>query len=105
MNFLRHHPLLFAVPLFAAACAPTPPPTDEIPETRIQRQMIGLLEKFDRWDYNGDGQLTLDELDEAAKISGIPAQDILGFYDANGDGGITLREAQAAYSRRVKRAR
>lgn len=64
--------------------------------------MIGLLEKFDRWDYNGDGRLTLGELGEASSISGIPPQDILAFYDTNKDGAITLIEAQAAYQRRVE---
>jgi hypothetical protein len=95
-----HPPLLpIALFLFLAGC--TSPQSDRIPESRIERQMVGLLEKFDRWDYNGDGKLTLDELDEASKISGIPAEDILKFYDTDQDGAITLREAQAAYNRRV----
>jgi len=87
--------------LALGSCADTSA-TDRIPESRIERQMIGLLEKFDRWDYNGDGRLTIDELDEAAKTSGIPAKDILDFYDTNKDGAITLHEAQAAYQRRVE---
>lgn len=91
-----------AVPLFAAACAA--PSTDVIPETRTQRQMIGLLEKFDRWDYNGDGRLTRDELAPATKLSGVPAAEILEFYDTNGDGGITLLEAQAGYRRRIQQS-
>ncbi|MFU8892774.1 MAG: hypothetical protein ACNA8L_04010 [Luteolibacter sp.] len=94
---------VFSITLAALAvisCAS--PSTDRIPETRIERQMIGLLEKFDRWDYNGDGRLTLDELGEASQASGIPAQDILAFYDTNQDGGISLAEAQAAYQRRVE---
>jgi len=78
------------------------PSSDRIPENRTERQMIGLLEKFDRWDYNGDGRLTIDELDEASRISGVPAQDILNYYDTNKDGAITLREAQAAYERRIE---
>jgi Ca2+-binding EF-hand superfamily protein len=95
--------LCLAAPLLLAACAA--PHTDEIPETRVQRQMIGLLEKFDRWDYNGDGRLTANELGEATKLSGVPAADIIKFYDTDGDGGITLREAQAGYSRPVQHSR
>ncbi|MEK6230503.1 MAG: hypothetical protein N2A42_01465 [Luteolibacter sp.] len=37
-----------------AACAPHP----------LKRQMVGLLEKFDRWDYNGDGYLSHTELNK-----------------------------------------
>lgn len=85
---------------FAASCASTPDePLDDAPDTAVERQMIGLLEKFDRWDLNGDGRLTVDELGEAERISGKPAREILDFYDINRDGGITLAEAQAAYAR------
>ncbi len=94
----------FILPLaplfFAPGCAD--PQSDRIPENRLERQMVGLLEKFDRWDENGDGKLTGNELDEAARISGIPAPEILKFYDTDNDGAITLREAQAAYARRVE---
>lgn len=61
--------------------------------------MIGLLEKFDRFDENGDGQLTLSELKQAEELTGRPAAAILAFYDADKSGGISLREAQNAYSR------
>ena len=61
--------------------------------------MIGLTEKFDRWDENGNGQLSLSELRQAEQISGIPAAKIIDFYDANGDGMISLRESQNAISR------
>ena len=37
-----------------AACAPHP----------LKRQMVGLLEKFDGWDYNGDGYLSHAELNK-----------------------------------------
>ena len=80
------------LPLVAlAACAPQPGP--------VKRQMIGLLEKFDRWDYNGDGQLTLSELKEAEELSGLPAADILAFYDTGKNGRISLAEAEAGMSR------
>ncbi len=73
------------------ACTPQPGP--------VKRQMIGLLEKFDRWDYNGDGQLSLSELKEAEEVSGFPAADILSFYDSGKDGRISLAEAEAGMSR------
>ena len=61
--------------------------------------MIGLLEKFDRWDFNGDGQLTLSELKDAEELSGLPAADILAFYDSGKNGRISLVEAQAGMYR------
>lgn len=83
----------------AIGCAPE---SERIPESRTDRQMLGLIEKFDRWDYNGDGRLTQNELAEASEISGYPAAEILKHYDANGDGAITLREAQAGYKQRIE---
>lgn len=61
--------------------------------------MVGLTEKFDRWDENGNGQLSSSELQQAEQISGVPAAKIIDFYDANGDGMISLRESQHAISR------
>ncbi|MFM2198419.1 MAG: hypothetical protein RLZZ505_1851 [Verrucomicrobiota bacterium] len=83
---------IIAIPIIAfSACAPQPGP--------VKRQMIGLLEKFDRWDYNGDGQLTHSELKEAEELSGLPAADIIMFYDTKKDGRISFEEAQAGMSR------
>lgn len=61
--------------------------------------MIGLLEKFDRWDENGDGQLTASELKESQRITGHSPAAILEFYDTDRSGGISLKEAQKGYSR------
>ncbi len=61
--------------------------------------MIGLLEKFDRWDEDGDGNLTASELKPAEAMSGYPTARILEFYDTNHSGGISLREAQAGFKR------
>lgn len=72
-----------------AACAPHP----------VKRQMVGLLEKFDRWDYNGDGHLTASELNEAERLSGLPVDEIIAFYDTDEDGRISFREAQSGLSR------
>ncbi len=83
---------LIALPIVAlVACAPQ--------HGTVKRQMIGLLEKFDRWDYNGDGQLTLSELKEAEELSGLPAADILAFYDTGKNGKISFAEAQAGMAR------
>lgn len=81
--------ILFFFPLIA--CVPSPGP--------IKRQMIGLLEKFDRWDYNGDGELSSQELVVAEKMSAFTAREIVEFYDLDGNGRVSLREAQAGMKR------
>ncbi len=91
---------LTALPLIAAlsACAGKPGPV--VPETKVEKQMIGLLEKFDRYDMDGNGQLDAKELLAAEKMTGHPPAEIISFYDANGNGTISLREAQKGYSRK-----
>lgn len=79
--------LVFAI----ASCAPHPGP--------VKRQMIGLLEKFDRWDYNGDGHLVASELKDAEQLSGLPVGEIVEFYDTDEDQRISFQEAQAGLSR------
>ena len=61
--------------------------------------MLGLLEKFDRWDDNGDGELDAAEL--AAGLAGSDHQpaNVIAFYDTDGNRRISLREAQAGYHR------
>jgi Ca2+-binding EF-hand superfamily protein len=61
--------------------------------------MIGLLEKFDRWDDNGDGELDRTEL--AAGLVGTEhrPEGVIEFYDTNRNGRVSLREAQAGYQR------
>ncbi len=86
-------PLLFAF----ASCSSGPGPIT--PKTKVERQMVGLLQKFDRWDDNGDGYLTAPELKQASKTSGHPPAKIIGFYDTNHDNKISLREAQDGFSR------
>ena len=77
-----------------------------VPKTRMQRQMVGLLEKFDRWDYNGDGQLSKKEISNGIdSLKGKPQQvnydpaKVLEFYDTNKDGMVSLAEAQDGYRR------
>ena len=79
---------------------------DAIPETRSEKQMLGLMEKFDRWDYNGDGELSLKEITTGiANIKGTSravtykAADVVKYYDKDGDKKVSLREAQAGYHR------
>ena len=66
--------------------------------------MLGLMEKFDRWDYDGDGELSVREID--AGIAGIKGSskavtykgaDVVKYYDVDGNNRISLREAQAGY--------
>ncbi len=87
---------LFAL-LVLASCNSGPGPI--VPQTKVERQMIGLLEKFDRWDENGDGQLTAPELRPAEELSGYSPERILAFYDTNHSKGISLHEAQAGFKR------
>ncbi len=79
-----------------ASCAG---PGEFTPETKVERQLVGFLEKFDRWDYNGDGKLVASELKDAQKRTGHTPKEILAFYDEDKDGGITLREAQGGLER------
>ncbi len=72
----------------------------------MQRQMVGLLEKFDRWDYNGDGLLSKKEVNDGIRsLKGKPQQvnytsdEVMDFYDSNKDGKISLAEAQDGYRR------
>lgn len=102
MKFLK-----LLVFLGCVSCANGPAPIT--PGSKVERQMVGLLEKFDRWDEDGNGKLSARELKQAEQLSGRPAARILDFYDTNRDGGISLREAQSGLSRieeaelRVKR--
>lgn len=70
-----------------------------VPTTPAQRQMIGLLQKFDRWDDDGSGDLDRHEL--AVGLRGTPykAAKVLAFYDTDHNGRISLSEAQAGYNR------
>jgi hypothetical protein len=96
--------LVFSVAVVATSCHPNIGPV--VPKTPVERQMIGLLEKFDRWDYNGDGRLDQKELSQGIQsLKGKPqevdysAVEVLEFYDANKDGKVSLKEAQEGYSR------
>jgi hypothetical protein len=97
---------LMIVPLILslAACASGPGPVT--PENQTERQMLGLLEKFDRWDDDGNGELTAKEVDHGInRFKGTPMEvnytgkQVVGFYDTDHSGSVSLREAQAGYHR------
>lgn len=89
-----------ALPLFAllTACGTTESTTD--PEV-VGRKMIGLQQKFDLIDTNGDGYLTRSELVAGFDDIGVVDQSpetvdaIIDFYDFNKDGKLSLRETQS----------
>jgi hypothetical protein len=91
--------ILSAAVVLCGACNPGLGPV--VPKTPEERKMIGLLEKFDRWDYDGNGELDEKELEVGLKerSSIYTAANVIGFYDTNGNKTISLREAQAGYSR------
>jgi Ca2+-binding EF-hand superfamily protein len=98
------HLVLFTPAIFLSACSSAPGPV--VPKTKVEKQMIGLMEKFDRWDDDGDGYLTANEIQDGIdSLKGKPQEvsyksaAVLEFYDTNKDGRISLREAQAGYKR------
>lgn len=99
---MKIHILLCAI--LGGSCSPGLGPV--VPKTKVERQMIGLLEKFDRWDYDGDGFLDRGELVQGiAGLKGKPqevsytADEVIDFYDINRDGKISMMEARAGYQR------
>lgn len=102
MSFQHPHLTLALALCSLTACSPGP--GDAIPETRTEKQMLGLMEKFDRWDHNGDGELGSKETREGittaqgtSKGAKRKAAEVIKYYDKDGDGKVSLREAQAGY--------
>lgn len=91
--------LLAPATALLVACSPPAGPGPVVPKSPVERKMIGLLEKFDRWDDDGSGELDRAEL--AAGLAGTEHQPdrVIAFYDINGNGRISLREAQAGFAR------
>lgn len=92
------HRILLLAPVFGmAACLPN---TNEPPPTH--RKMFGLVEKFDRFDDNGDGQLTRRELEDGVETVGTVTltkeqfDRVMVVYDTNKNGRISLHEAKVA---------
>lgn len=94
---MRNFTFILVPTLWCGACTSGLGPV--VPETAVERQMIGLLEKFDRWDDNGDGELDHNELAMGLEGTDFKPERIIDFYDTDGNGRISLREAQAGYSR------
>ena len=65
----------------AASCSPGLGPV--VPGTEVERKMIALLEKFDRWDDNGDGQLDRSELADGLKGTDHSPDRVIAFYDTD----------------------
>ena len=92
--------LILALFGFLLGCAPAP----DHPAAR-QRQMYGLVEKFDRFDHDGDGYLTRQEIKAGIHESGTlhlsPAElnQMMTAYDINHDRRISRHEAQLAADR------
>jgi hypothetical protein len=73
----------------------------EIDPLEARRKMIGLEEKFDRFDFDGNGYLSERELRnglqtvDVPEVTGDKVRTVIEFYDTNNDGRISLRETQA----------
>lgn len=88
---------LALLPFLFAACA-----THEDPHSEAAhgRKMMSLLEKFDRFDYNGNGSLTRKEIEQGVVEAGVTAVDpmeldaMMKHYDVYKDGKITRWEAE-----------
>lgn len=84
------------LPFLLAACH-----TDPMDPAVVDRKMIGLQEKFDLVDLDGDGHLTRQEIikgyDELGVVNQSPetADALIAFYDFDGDRRVSLREAQS----------
>jgi len=70
-----------------------------VPKNKVERQMVGLLQKFDLWDDNGDGELDRNELAMALEGTDYNPDRTIDFYDTDDNRRISLSEAQAGYSR------
>ena len=89
---------LLSLLLLMASCS------DYRPESELarNRKVMALQEKFDRFDYNGDGKLTLEEVRQGVKesgVTGVTDEELVALfehYDVNKDGAISEWESQRA---------
>ena len=84
--------------LVLAACSPVDPHS----EAAHGRKIMGLQEKFDRFDYDADGKITRKEAEEGIQESGVTGvseeelDSMMKHYDVNKDGAISRWETQRA---------
>jgi hypothetical protein len=71
----------------------------KVPKTPTERKMLGLLQKFDLWDLDGNGELDEAELAAGLKGTSHNPKQVIDFYDTNGNGSISLKEAQDGFKR------
>ncbi|MGE9270588.1 MAG: EF-hand domain-containing protein [Verrucomicrobiales bacterium] len=87
--------LAFAISL--SSCATEDRTSPEV----VGRKMIGLQQKFDLLDLDGDGFLSREEIiagfDEMGVVDQSPetVDAIIDFYDFDKDGKLSLRETQS----------
>lgn len=83
---------------FLVACAGDHPQSD----AAHGRKLMGLQEKFDRFDYNADGELTVAELklgieeSDTTGVTPVELKVLMEEYDVNRDGAISRWETQRA---------
>ncbi|WP_035612357.1 EF-hand domain-containing protein [Haloferula sp. BvORR071] len=101
---MKYLSLSFLPLLFLANCAPHQDPNSEAAQGR---KMMALLEKFDRFDYNGNGLLTRKEIEQGIKETGVQGVDakeldaVMKYYDVTKDGSISHWEAERVLSQPV----
>jgi hypothetical protein len=96
---MKHFPWVLALPLaLIGSCAQSDPNS----EAAQGRKVMALQEKFDRFDYNGDGLLTRAEIAQGVKEAGVVGvtdeelDNLVKAYDVTGDGAISRWETQRA---------
>lgn len=100
--------MLLLIPMLAS-CGPAK--LDPQSEIARNRKIMALQEKFDRFDYNGDGGLTLAEVRQGVKesgVTGVTDQELVRLfehYDVNKDGSISRWESQHAIDSPLPEAR
>ncbi|MBB5351296.1 Ca2+-binding EF-hand superfamily protein [Haloferula luteola] len=89
---------MFPLFLLLAACASEAPHSEEA----HNRKVMALQEKFDRFDYDANGELTKAEVAQGVRESGVTGvteadlDALMKHYDVNRDGGISRWETQRA---------